>query len=207
VIVACVLRQGGRYTGGWVRHLQAGVDRHLSSDYRLVCLSNWHLSGVNTRLLAHDWPGWWSKIELFRPGLFEEPVLYLDLDTYVVGPLDEIASYRGPFAMLEDFLRPDGYGSGVMAFTPGEHTEAIYHRFCRDPARHQNSFRGHGDQAFIADTVEKIEVLQNLYPGRIVSYKADDIEEEGLDEEASVLCFHGEPKPDTLDWPDPDRWR
>nr|WP_145924153.1 hypothetical protein [Halomonas elongata] len=38
--------------------------------------------------LAHGWPGWWSKLELFRP--HGGDLLYLDLDTVVRGDLQPL---------------------------------------------------------------------------------------------------------------------
>ena len=65
-------------------------------------------------LLPIDLRGWWNKLYLFKPGVLEGRVLYIDLDTVIVGDLDPLAQYDGRFAILRDLFRPQHYGSGVM---------------------------------------------------------------------------------------------
>ena len=50
--------------------------------------------GVTARTLSALYPGWWAKINLFAPGMFDGPVLYFDLDTMPVGTLDGLALGR-----------------------------------------------------------------------------------------------------------------
>jgi hypothetical protein len=45
--------------------------------------------------------GWWSKVRCFDASLLlEGRVLYLDLDTLIVGPLAPILDYQSPFALV-----------------------------------------------------------------------------------------------------------
>lgn len=185
ITVACVLRSGGIYTPEWVYALRRGVARHLD-DFNFLCLTDLALA-VPWEPLEHSWPGWWSKLELFRPGLFKGPVLYLDLDTLPVGDLNEIASYRGSLAQISDFYQPKMAASGVMAWTPGPHTEAIYRAFVaegRVPA-------GRSDYWY-AKHAPKPERLQDLYPGQIVSLKAHA--RERAPQGARLVCGHGKPR-------------
>jgi alpha-N-acetylglucosamine transferase len=68
------------------------VSRNLTIPYNFVCLSNTDVPCERIPLI-HDWPGWWSKIELFRPGLFEDWVLYLDLDVLIMQNIDDLVKY------------------------------------------------------------------------------------------------------------------
>ena len=81
--VACVLRSGGPYDASYVARLRDGVERHLPSA-RFVCLSDVEVPCERIPL-ATSWPRNWAKIELFTPGLWDGPVLFIDLDTDVVG--------------------------------------------------------------------------------------------------------------------------
>ena len=89
--VACVLRQGGKvgYTTEWVYKLQRAVAQHLSIPHRFVCLSDCEVDCERIEL-QHSDPGFWAKLELFRPGLFDGPVLYIDLDTVICSNIDSI---------------------------------------------------------------------------------------------------------------------
>src|SRR6185369_16858814 len=101
--VACVLKSGGIYDATWVSRLRDGVARHLPVDHRFVCLSDIEVPCERIPL-EHDWPGWWSKIELLKL----PSVLFFDLDTAIVGSLDDIARHalRTDFTMLRDFYAP-----------------------------------------------------------------------------------------------------
>lgn len=188
--VACVLRTGGIYTPAWFWRISRGLLEHMSAPYKLMCLTDSpSLSAAWAIKLEHNWPGWWSKLELFRPGLFEGPVIYLDLDTLVLGDLADIARYRGPFAMLSDFYRPTEAESGVMAWTPGHATDAIWEAFTRDPFRAMQKYRRDG--RFIAEHSTP-DRLQDRYPGQIVSLKVHC--KQGPPAGARLCCGHGKPR-------------
>ena len=87
--VCCVLRSGGEFKPEHAASLQAGVRKHLSVEHEFVCLADGLLAGMHTTLLDHDWPGWWAKLEMFR---LTGPVLFLDLDTVIIGSLDPLAN-------------------------------------------------------------------------------------------------------------------
>lgn len=184
VTIAAVLRSGGDYSPDWVYALRRGVARHLDR-FDFVCLTDTPLA-VPWVALKHDWPGWFAKLELFRPGLFTGPVLYFDLDTLIVGDLEQLASYRGPFALISDFYQPQRAQSGVMAWTPGPHTETLYQRFASEPFP-----KGGGDGQWL-HAHSKPERLQALYPGQICSFKAQA--RAGVPAGTRVVCGHGRPR-------------
>ncbi|KKK78135.1 hypothetical protein LCGC14_2846620, partial [marine sediment metagenome] len=106
ITIACVYWKGkfrGReklYSVRWVKRLRNMVSRNLPIPHRFVCLSN--VEGPCERIpLLHNWPGYWSKIELFRPGIFEDRVLYLDLDLVVLESLIPLINYSStPFTIM-----------------------------------------------------------------------------------------------------------
>lgn len=191
--VACVLKSGGIYDASWVARLRAGVARHLPLQHRFVCLSDVDVPCERIPL-QHDWPGWWSKMELFKlPG----PVLYFDLDTLPVGDLGDIAGHAAetPFTMLRDFYAPDHFGSGVMAWN-GDAPRQLYDEFAKDPERLMRVSRARmGDQAFVEETYgkDKITRWQDVLPGQIVSYKAHNCAHR-IPAGARAVCLHGKPK-------------
>src|SRR3990172_8259243 len=106
ITVACVLRSGGDFAPEHVWALKRGVNKYLQMPHEFRILTDYTFAGPAGSKLREAWPGWWSKLELFRPGTFSGPVLYFDLDTVIVGSIDALASYRGPLAMLSDFYKP-----------------------------------------------------------------------------------------------------
>lgn len=198
--VICVLRSGGTYDASWVQKLKNGCERHLP-QHVFNCLSDVPVP-CNRIPLKHDWTGWWSKIELFRPGVVDRPTLYLDLDTVLVGPT-QIHRNGVDFAMLQSFWRPDAVGSGVMYFSGDNVPHHIYEKFAKQPQayikHHERNADGVyvGDQAFIWDALgPDIPRINDYLPG-IKSYKMHCTRR--LPADASIVCFHGRPRPNEVD--------
>jgi hypothetical protein len=115
-----------------------------------------------------------------------------DLDTLITGRLDEIAAYDGPFAILRDFYRPDGLQSAVMAWRAGDCTE-IWNSFAAAGCPMDDIG---GDQVWIEGTQTRTaKRLQDVFPGLFASYKLIT----GPPPKASVVVFHGEPRPHEVD--------
>lgn len=200
--VATVLRLGAEYAPEHVIRIQLQVRRWLTLPHRFVCLTDKPSADYNTILLRHDWPKWWGKIELWREGLFFGPVLYLDLDTTITGPLDEVATGH-KFTVLRNFWVPPGHariGSGVMAWDPWHAPELvkIYERFAADPKRwmhDQQSADNLGDQGFIQRNTPIVpERWQDKHPGRVVSYRRH-CENGIVPSGASIVCYGGRARP------------
>lgn len=191
--VACVKAKPA-YDHTWVNRLYRSVKANMTISHRFICYTD-DASGIacNTRPLPRGLSGWWSKISLFRPFLIGGPVLYLDLDTLILGNLDFVLSYKGDFAILRDFYRPDGYGSGVMLWnTPQMH---VWQKWL------ESGMPDHplGDQGWIEAMIPNADRLQDLFPGKFVSFKVHC--ENGMppsDHRAAVLSFHGTPKNDSF---------
>lgn len=139
---------------------------------------------------------------MFRNGVITGPTLYLDLDTVITGPLDDIAKIVYPFAALRNFHQPDFIGSGVMWFRDADAVpHRVYEKFARMPLayieHHDRVQKGShlGDQAFIFDALHEkgiqIPALQDAFPC-IYSYKYHC--RAALPPNASIIAFHGEPR-------------
>lgn len=198
--VACVLRSGGEYQPHHVAALQAGVARHLSLPHRFVCLSDVDVPCERIPL-RNNWPGWWSKIEMFRPGLFWSDVLYFDLDTLIVGSIDQIAlGHR--FTVLRNFWskkysEPQRIGSGVMAWNVD--LGGLYCAFAADADNHIRRYQTRakwGDQGFIKDHCSiPMDRWQDKHPGKVVSFKQHIVKLGHVPVDAAVIAFHGKPRP------------
>lgn len=187
--VACV--QVGNYAGRgeeYVRVLHDMVQRNLSVPFRFVCFTDAPLDGIECEAVPFGVTGWWAKLWMFERLRDESGlVLYLDLDTVVTGSLDEIAKYGGRFAILRDFYRPDGYGSGMMLWR-GDHSSIWQYWADRGMPKPRG-----GDQEWIEQIMPVADRIQDLWPGKVCSFKqhAQDWPPGGT----AVVCFHGEPRP------------
>lgn len=189
--ILCVLRSGGHYSPRWVDALARGIELHSPAHRgNITCLTDMLVEtpGVQVLPLRYGWPGWFSKLEAFAPGVTDGPTLYLDLDSLVVGDLTPFESYTGPFAMLSDFYRPGSAESGVMAWTPGPATERIWEAFLTDPWKNVHRYRRDG--RFIAEHSHP-DRLQWLFRG-IYSLKVHCRKDPPSD--AVLVCAHGRPR-------------
>lgn len=219
--VACVLRtRNGKtrdhgvrgYTVEDVVRLRRAVTRAWPEPHDFVCLTDVarpkvargepHIEFV---ALESDWPGWWAKIELFRSGLFNGPVIYLDLDTVVCGPLDPLVTTEPGLIALDHANWRGRMNSGVMAWATD--LSAIHARFNADPdgamARYQHgdpaAGKALGDQGFLEEVITDLGLplrfVQDLAGETFAqSYKLH-IGDGVPGPETSIVYFHGEPKP------------
>lgn len=193
--VVCVLKSGGIYDGRWVTKLKNQVEANTIRKIEFKCLSDVPLMNVDVIPLKYNFPGWWSKIELFRPNLFRTPVLYLDLDVLVLGSIDKLFRFDG-FYMARDFIKSSNYNSSVMAWdgdyshifeTFKEQDELIKHMYDKKMV---NGLIG--DQGYIQTVLSK--ELKRFEDGFIESYRIGN--HRNVPPACSVLAFHGFPKMD-----------
>jgi uncharacterized Rossmann fold enzyme len=208
--VACV-KVGWLYPAAYVNTLYDMVIRNLQAGFpgRFVCFTD-DATGLDPAIQVREVPkdlsdrGWWAKLWLFSKDAFPEGgrILYLDLDTVITGPLDHIAMCQSDFAMLRDPYQFEGstLNSGIMAWEAGMHS----HIWENWNAAHRPNVQG-GDQVWIAGSV-KADVLQDLYPGRLRSYKVECRQE--IPKGTSIVFFHGHPRPHevTSGWV-PEVWK
>lgn len=197
--VSCVLWVGDfknrDYHPEHVERLRGLVAKHLDEPYEFVCLTNVHLPvSCETIELVSDLPGWWSKIELFRPGLFTDRVLYLDLDVDIIGDLSDLAHYDRPFAAIQDWQHPH-FNSSAMSWTPSPETDLIFTKF-----KDKYMKLPGGDQAWITDVMRKQDMFETFPSDWVKSYKRNV---RGRNpkrlaktlEDTRVISYNGEPKP------------
>lgn len=198
--IACVLKSGkfarGVYQDGYtpedVGRLKVMVQDNLKLHHRFVCLSDVEVPCERIPL-KHGWPGWWSKVELFSE-VFNDTVLYFDLDTVIAGSLDEMALHPHQFTMLRDFGSKEVPNSGFMAWK-GDYRH-IYETFAADPKTYMKKFIAPpqiGDQAYIVSLQKPLDFWQDLFPEQVFSYKKHCLGKP-RPEDARVVCFHGVPK-------------
>jgi len=202
ITVLCVLKSGGIYRPEWVRKLRDAVARHMSVPHRFACLSDVDVPCERIPIL-HKWPGWWSKLELFRPGVITSPTLYLDLDTLIVGALDALTALPCEFAMMRNFHQPHMPGSSIMWFAQ-EPPADVYAIFAERPDYHMEHHatmrRGPycGDQAFIWEALKReVDFIDDhIPPGLVRSYRKHC--RAGVPAGTAVIAFGGNVKPSTV---------
>ena len=169
--VACVYVRGHvPFSSEYVNRLASMVTRYLDRPFRFVCLTDKVRQSIDhpaVEQIRIDWIGgiygWWAKLHLFRTDLgLAGRVLYLDLDTLIVNPLDPILEYPAPFALLPHAGQFQGkhgrtvvkrFNSSVMVFEAGT-LGHLYTRFTPDTAE-----RLWGDQDWIGEQCPEAATL------------------------------------------------
>lgn len=177
------------YDESWVLKLFAGVARNLTAFApRFVCyvdeprdLPDW----VAQRPIANRPAGYRDFTQPYELG---GPMMLMGLDTVIVGDIDPLAAYcfdAQRLALPAAIYRRNTVCNAV-ALVPAGH-EWVYAQW-----------DGSNDMAWLRLQHKrgKVDVLDRLFPGQIVSYK-EKVKRFGLDR-ARIVFFHGEEKPHEL---------
>jgi hypothetical protein len=210
MMIATVLRSGGRYNFEDVNLLYHQVKKmgilNDSPEPYFTCFTDIREASevhpdIQLLPLLQGWPGWWSKMELFRPGL-DRSILYFDLDTMFVRPfptmMRRLFQDNRP-AILRDFYA-DRVQSAMM-FIPQDMSSVVWDHFMLQPAYWMRKYEVGGDQEFLNPFFyNEARRLQDMFPGKIVSFKATLGGVNRVPEPASIVIFHGDPKPRDIQW-------
>lgn len=167
--VLTVLRSGGDFKPLHVQAMQRQVKRWAPAGTEFACLSDVNVPGVETIPLAHKWPRWWAKMEMFRPDIPGD-FLYTDLDNVLLGRIDDF--FPGQFVVNGEF------GSGLM-YVPDAVRSLAWETFTRSPAQYierhavaRPNCQGRaqiGDDAFLGECLGHLRSRwQDVCPGQIV---------------------------------------
>lgn len=195
--VCTVLRSGGEYKPEHVQRLAAQVEKHLPGA-EFFALSDVPVPGVEVVPMRFNYPGWWAKMELMSlPG---DTFLCADLDTTVVGALDDLAA-RTELTLLRDFYKPGKLQTGLMLL-PQEARAHAWHAWFWQAAAAMAQFPGDGQ--FMHSIFPSAPGWQDILPGQVVSYKvhvqldprkSKHVGNGFIPAGAKVVCHHGKPRP------------
>lgn len=193
--IVTVLKCGGEFNEGHVEWLQRQV------CHPIICLtdSKRPMKDVVSIPLKHNWPGWWSKLEMFRSDQALGNFLYVDLDTVFLNGIPWDFLDLTDTHVLSDLYGHPWMASGLM-FLHHSARAAVWNAFISDPDKAMRECGSGGDQIFISRFLNSAKRFQEVFPRRIVSYKAGVLKNRfrklnAASTNAQVVCFHGNPRP------------
>lgn len=200
------VRVGSKYGADYVNRLHDMLARHYEGDQVHFCITDDPNSlppGINPIPADPAYPGWWQKVRLFEPGLFEGLTAYFDLDVVITGRLEDLKP-----GIIADWMWPC-YNSSVMVWEPGDHAE-IFTKWTPDlitaktrlippeclPKGQDNG----GDQEWITE----VSTWETFPAEWFLSYKMNP----GWPPNTSkAVVFNGKPKPDEVEGWVQDVWK
>lgn len=206
VTIACVLKSGGDFTVDYVLRLKNMIARNTTVPYKFVCLTDIEIDPkiCKSIKLKHNYDRWWSKIELFRPDITSAGrIVYIDLDTVITGNIDNFLTATSDFIALRPWNKRNQQAglcaSGLMAFKNNGAFSFVYDQFSPENINQYSR----GDQEYITKALDRNKqspiFWQDIVPG-IYSYKRH-CREQRLPKDARIVCFHGRPRPHTVNDP------
>jgi hypothetical protein len=203
------------------------IKRNLTVNFNLHVYTEADRS-VPDHMIKHaltEWPeirpnrAWWYKMQLFNPAHHAGPLLYFDLDTVIVDNIDWIVNTPITyFNTVRDFKylwspTDADINSSIMWWDTRRYSW-VWEEFCNQPLS-EIQLKYRGDQDFISQTVAQNQRRYFAYE-RVKSWRWQCLDGgynfkkrqhfapgtgTGLHPETSVLIFHGNPKPDTVQDP------
>ncbi|MEO5736490.1 MAG: glycosyltransferase [Variovorax sp.] len=213
------MKWGTKYEAYYVNKLYAMARRHLSGEFRFVCLTD-DAAGIRKEVECFPIPRLdirpeaagvrdraWRKLTTLSRDLpdvygLHGQALFLDLDIVVVGSLDDFFTQPGEFVIIKDYRRPWRVtgNSSVYRFTIGAHADVLDHFRTQETALREQ-FRN--EQTYLSDYVHKQGKLSYWPSAWCPSFKYHGIptwpanywQPPFVPEGARVVIFHGECNP------------
>ena len=213
------MKWGTKYGPHYVNNLYAMARRHLTGDFRFVCLTD-DTQGIRPEVECFPIPRLdirpeaagvrdmaWRKLTTFSTDLVDVyglhgTALFLDLDVVVVGGLDDFFAKPGEFLIIKDYKRPWRVtgNSSVYRFEIGAHPDVLdYFRANEDKMR--RDFRN--EQAYLSDYLHRQGMLQ-YWPSEwcpickyhcIPFWPSNYWREPLIPDGTRIVIFHGECNP------------
>lgn len=200
--IVTALNSSGEFTPAHVQALKRQCD-HYAPFTELVCITNKKVPGVDCIPDPNEWPGWWIKMNAFAPSM-KGTILWMDLDTVIVGSLEAITS-TNRLTLLRDFYRDgkrhiEGLQASLMLL-PEEDRAEPYEYFSKSARTYMETYKTKGDQPLLERYYLKhAQRWQDVLPGQIVSWKVDCcggnvFRKPAIPAEARIVIHHGTPRP------------
>ena len=211
-IILC-MKWGTKYGPEYINRLYAMVRRHLTGDFRMVCLTD-DSQGIRAEVECYPIPPLelppgipergWNKLTTFTRDLhgLQGTALFLDVDVVITGPLDDFFTYPGDFVIIHDYKRPWRItgNSSVYRFQIGAYPE-ILDKFRKEFASIREQFRN--EQAYLSDEIHKLGKLSYWPKAWCPSFKYHCIpawptnfwNPPFVPKDARIVIFHGECNP------------
>lgn len=198
----------------YVQRLRRGLERNTTEEYDFMCfldpmkyLDETLLPDVEVSPIPSAWRDMrWNLKKLFMFDIFcgYDWVVGLDLDMVITGKADFLINHRSDKLCTCRAAYSDDIGGSIVAFDPKQDwTQELASHVQEERGELESHTRGSERKlyrlALKRGWIPGVDYWQDLYPGRVLSYKVDG----GPNgKESSIVRFHGQPRPHEVkhDW-------
>lgn len=207
------MKWGKKYGPEYVNRLFNMVERNTTLPFKFVCYTD-DFAGIDSRIQAFPLPEMdlppdrergWRKLSLFRKDVgLEGRVLFLDLDTVIVGNIDDYFTMDGDFIFIKHWKPSKKHGigeTGVYRFEAGA-LDFLYFDFMNNMERVKADYRH--EQAYVGDVLSKRGIAKFWPSEWMPSFKYNCMRPFPLNwfmppvkpPKAKMIVFHGVPTPE-----------
>jgi hypothetical protein len=159
--VYTVLSVSFSHTKEYVYRIKESIGRNSTTPFNFLCLTNEQLPGINTIPIREY--GQWAKMELCNP-MIEGLVLYLDIDTVLLGNIDFLLQEERSFMCNSNGQRR----SQIMCLNKTERGY-VWDFWTDERSSIMKNFKGEGAvYDFVLD--EDIPSIQEIHPKRVIDF-------------------------------------
>lgn len=192
----------------YVNRLRNSLLRNVSQTFDFICFIDHPVKmralidlGIEPRFIpVPEIEYRWNLRKIFmfdaRAGLQGyDWVVAMDLDIVITKPVDFLLNHRSRKLVTCRAAYSDAIGGSIVGFNPKVYWAPFLSKYLRQYREEIESATGGSERKFyrMAESrviIPKVEYWQDVFPGKVRSYKVD-----GFREDASVIRFHGDPRP------------
>ena len=205
----------GVYTPSWVDKLYRGIARNYKGKFDFICLTDQNYKFEepirNERLsMSVDLYGWLCLVDMYRPDLCKGQRFTVGLDTIITGPIDNILNWKNKIGLCTDPGQPHLICNAVTSASPEfcveywklwDWKKTDWLTECQmnfNSERTHRSVKAPSEMEVLRTYYNDVDRLDEKFPYSILSYKKHIRQDRSLLDTASIVYFHGRPKPHQL---------
>jgi len=202
----------GVYTPSWVDKLYRGFARNYTGTFDFICLTDKNyvfeepIRSIRFSMSVDQY-GWLCMADVYRPDLCKGQRFTVGLDTIITGPVDDILNYKTKIGLCTDPFTPHLVCNAVTSASPEfceeywklwEWNKTDWLTKCKMKFNNERTHRevkAPSEMVVLRTYYNNAEKLDVKFPYYILSYKKHIRDDPGMLDTASIVYFHGKPKP------------
>jgi len=190
------------YGPHWVDKMYRGFKRNCNEKFNFFCLVDKEYrfkENVISVPLIQGETGWLSLAEFWRPEICDGQRFCLGLDQIIMGDVTDILSTEGDLIVCKDPHNTRRLANAVITVSKNKCKE-LWPLWQKDLKERPETLMFHGkvsEMQFLRNYygLDRVRAFEDLFPNRVLSYKAHLHPYPDKIKGCSIAYFHGRPRP------------